>query len=129
VLLPVVVVILLLLLLPYSQNDVIFNKNPNLTTSYNGSLVKATGTYGVGSSARAIYLTHYLPYYLQLSDYNGIPVPLFLVPTGVGQTLGTTGVSATFTGANYNLGDVFKIASWFVETFFCYPGGTKNRLP
>lgn len=97
----------------YSQNGTLANKNPNLTTTYNGSLVKATGT---DSTPRTIYLTIKTPTTFDWTNYQGDSATGVTITPGTAQTLGSTGVSVTFTGGvNYNVGDVFKVASWFIE--------------
>ena len=100
-----------------SQNDVIASgakqSNPNLTTSYNGSLIKATGNYA--SNAQTIYITIATSSTFNWTDYNGNSGSAVSMTPGTAVALGGTGVSVTFTSTNYNIGDVFKIASWFVE--------------
>lgn len=96
----------------YSQTGTIATKNPNLTTSYNGSLIKASGT---DSTPRTIYITIKSPTTFDWTNYQGDAATGVTITPGTAQTLGSTGVSATFTAANYNVGDVFKIASWFIE--------------
>ncbi|MEI6690994.1 MAG: LamG domain-containing protein, partial [bacterium] len=110
----------------YSQNSTITPKNPNLSTSYNGSLVKVTGTYA--SSAKTIYITIKNANTFDWTDYNGNAGTSVAMTHGIAQALGTTGVSTTFTAANYNVGDVFKIASWFVEPVSS-TRGTKQQFP
>ena len=96
----------------YSQSGTLVDKNPNLTTSYNGSLIKVTGT---DTSPRTIYITIKSSTTFDWTNYAGDSSTGVTITPGVAQTLGSTGVSATFTSANYNVGDVFKIASWFIE--------------
>jgi hypothetical protein len=96
----------------YSQNGTLADKNPNLTTSYNGSLIKATGT---DSTPRTIYITIKSPTTFDWTNYQGDSATAVTITPGTAQTLGSTGVSATFTATNYNVGDVFKIASWYIE--------------
>ncbi len=96
----------------YSQSGTLVDKNPNLTTTYNGSLIKVTGT---DTSPRAIYITIKSPTTFDWTNYAGDSSTGVTITPGVAQTLGSTGVSATFTSAKYNVGDVFKIASWFIE--------------
>src|SRR3989344_4391665 len=96
----------------FSQNSVIV-KNPNLSATYNGSAIKVTGNYT--SNARTIYLTIKSPTTFDWTDYNGNAATGTTITPGTAQTLTGTGVSVKFTDARYNTGDVFKIASWFVE--------------
>jgi site-specific recombinase XerD len=96
----------------YSQNGTIADKNPNLTTTYNGSLIKATGT---DSTPRTIYITIKSPTTFDWTNYQGDAATAVTITPGTAQTLGATGVSATFSAATYNVGDVFKIASWYIE--------------
>lgn len=96
----------------YSQAGTLADKNPNLTTSYNGSLIKATGT---DSTPRTIYITIKSPTTFDWTNYQGDAATGVTITPGTAQALGSTGVSVTFTAANYNTGDVFKIASWYIE--------------
>ncbi len=96
----------------YSQAGTLADKNPNLTTSYNGSLIKATGT---DSTPRTIFITIKSPTTFDWTNYQGDSATGVTITPGTAQTLGSTGVSATFTATNYNVGDVFKIASWYIE--------------
>ena len=111
----------------FSQNEVIAQKNPNLSTSYNGSLLKVTGNYA--SNAKTIYITIKSPTTFDWTDYNGQAATGVTMTPGTAQALGTTGVSATFTNVNYNVGDVFKIASWFVEPASANARGSKAQFP
>ncbi len=98
-----------------SQNDVI-QPNKNLTTSYNGSLLQVTGRYT--SNAKTIYITIASPTTFNWTDYNGQSGSGVTMIPGTAQALGTTGVSVTFSNpptGGYNVGDIFRIASWFVE--------------
>ena len=96
----------------YSQNGTIADKNPNLTPSYNGSLIKATGT---DTTPRTIYITIKTPTTFDWTNYQGDEAAAVTITPGTAQTLGSTGVSVTFSAVNYNVGDVFKVASWFIE--------------
>lgn len=97
----------------YSQAGTLTDKNPNLTTSYNGSLIKATGT---DSDPRTIYITIKSPTTFDWTNYAGDSATEVTITPGTAQTLGSTGVSVTFTGGvTYNVGDVFKVASWYIE--------------
>ncbi len=109
----------------FSQNTTIV-KNPSLSTSYNGSLVKVTGTYT--SNAKTIYITIKSPTTFDWTDYNGQAATGVTMTPGTAQVLGGTGVSVTFTNVNYNTGDVFKIASWFVEPAST-TRGSKQQFP
>ena len=100
-------------------------KNPNLSTSYNGSLIKATGT---DSTPRTIYITIKSPTTFDWTNYNGQATTGVTITPGTAQALGTTGVSAKFTDARYNTGDVFKIASWFIEAESS-TRGAKQQFP
>ena len=110
----------------FSQNSTVPKNNPNLSTSYNGSLIKVTGTYA--SNAKTIYITIASPTTFNWTDYNGQAATAVTITPGVAQALGTTGVSATFTATSYNVGDVFKIASWFVEPSSA-TRGAKQQFP
>ncbi|MBP9817444.1 tail fiber domain-containing protein, partial [Candidatus Shapirobacteria bacterium] len=102
----------------FSQNSTIPQKNPNLTTSYNGSLIKVSGTYGVGTTnARTIYITMKGTTTFDWTDNNGNSQTGTTFVAGVGRTLTGTanGITLTFTNTTYNTGDVFKIASWVTE--------------
>src|SRR3989344_4356914 len=103
----------------FSQNDTNYSQtiNPNLSTTYNGSLLQVTGTYA--RNAKTIYITIKSPTTFDWTDYYGQAVTGVTMTPGTAQTLGTTGVSVKFSDVNYNVGDVFRIASWFVE-----PSGT-----
>jgi cytoskeletal protein CcmA (bactofilin family) len=96
----------------YSQNGTLADKNPNLTTSYNGGLIKVTGT---DSTPRTIFITIKSPTTFDWTNYQGDAATGVTITPGTAQALGATGVSATFTATNYNVGDVFKIASWYIE--------------
>jgi site-specific recombinase XerD len=96
----------------YSQNGTIADKNPNLTTTYNGSLIKVTGT---DTTPRTIYITIKSPTSFDWTNYQGDAATGVTITPGTTQTLGDTGVSVTFSAATYNVGDVFKIASWYIE--------------
>jgi len=97
----------------YSQAGTLADKNPNLTTTYNGSLIKVTGT---DSTPRTIYITIKSPTTFDWTNYQGDAASGVTITPGTAQTLGTTGVSITFTGGvSYNVGDVFKVASWYIE--------------
>lgn len=97
----------------YPQTGTLADKNPNLTTSYNGSLIKATGT---DSDPRTIYITIKSPTTFDWTNYAGDSATEVTITPGTAQTLGSTGVSVTFTGGvTYNVGDVFKVASWYIE--------------
>ena len=95
-----------------SQNETVPQKNPNLSTSYNGSLIKVTGT---DATPRTIFITIKSPTTFDWTNYQGDAVAGVTMTPGTAQALGTTGVSVTFTADNYNVGDTFKIASWFIE--------------
>ncbi len=110
----------------YSQAGTLADKNPNLTTKYNGSLIKATGT---DSTPRTIYITIKSPTTFDWTNYNGKSAAGVTITPGLTQTLGSTGVSVTFTGGvNYNVGDVFKIASWYIEPESAIRGA-KQQFP
>jgi glutamine cyclotransferase len=96
----------------FSQNSTVPEKNPNLSTTYNGSLIRATGT---DSTPQTIYITIKSPTTIDWTNYNGDAATGVTMTPGTAQTLGATGVSVTFSAVNYNTGDAFKIASWFIE--------------
>lgn len=112
----------------FSQNDTanLIHKNPNLSTTYNGSLVKATGTYS--SNAQTIYITIKSPTTFDWTDYNGNSATNVTITPGTAQTLVGT-VAVTFTQANYNIGDVFRIASWYTEPASANSRGAKAQFP
>ncbi len=114
----------------FSQNDTNYSQtvNPNLSTTYNGSALKVTGTYATAAAARTIYITIKSPTTFDWTDYNGNSATGTTITPGTAQTLTGTGVSVTFTNARYNTGDVFKIASWFVEPSGT-TRGTKAQFP
>ncbi|MFZ3301207.1 MAG: LamG-like jellyroll fold domain-containing protein [Microgenomates group bacterium] len=166
----------------YAQSGTIADKNPNLTTSYNGSLIKASGveasqaftndpaagssvvlnmtdttgfevgdrvyiTSSIGQEiakitaisantsvtvdtltlnhtttypmvnvvSSTIYITIKSPTTFDWTNYDGESATGVTITPGTAQTLGSTDVSVTFTSAYYNVGDVFKIASWYFE--------------
>lgn len=108
----------------FSQNTTIV-KNPSLSTVYNGSLVKVTGTYA--SNAKTIYITiNGNGNSFAWTDYNGNAGIAAMTP-GTAQSLVGT-VAVTFSNAKYNPGDVFKIASWVVEPTGS-TRGTKAQFP
>lgn len=110
----------------YSQNGTLADKNPNLTTSYNGSLIKATGT---DTTPRTIYITIKSPTTFDWTNYQGDSATGVTITPGTAQALGSTGVSATFTGGvSYNVGDVFKISSWYIEAESA-TRGAKQQFP
>lgn len=110
----------------YSQAGTIADKNPNLTPTYNGSLIKATGT---DSTPRTIYITIKSPTTFDWTNYQGDAATGVTITPGTAQTLGATGVSVTFTGGvNYNVGDVFKVASWYIEAESA-TRGAKQQFP
>lgn len=109
----------------YSQAGILADKNPNLTTSYNGSLVKAAGTM---ATPRTIYLTIKTPTTFDWNDYNGNSATNVTITPGIAQALAATGVSVTFSQATYNVGDVFAIASWYVEAASS-TRGAKRQFP
>ncbi|KKU32270.1 MAG: hypothetical protein UX47_C0015G0005 [Candidatus Collierbacteria bacterium GW2011_GWA2_46_26] len=109
----------------FSQNSTITKPNPNLSTSYNGSLIKVTGT---DTTPRTIYITIKSPTTFDWTNYQGDSATGVTITPGTAQTLGTTGVSANFTDARYNTGDVFKIASWFIEPSSS-TRGAKQQFP
>jgi DNA-binding transcriptional MerR regulator len=97
----------------FSQNSTVpYDKNPNLTTSYNGSLIRVTGT---DAEPTTIYITIKSPTTFDWTNYNGDAATGVTITPGIAQTLGVTGVSVTFSNVNYNTGDTFRIASWFIE--------------
>ncbi|MFH2085857.1 MAG: phage integrase N-terminal SAM-like domain-containing protein, partial [bacterium] len=108
-----------------SQSEVITAKNPNLSTTYNGSLLKVTGT---DSAPRSIYLTVKSPTTFDWTNYAGDAATAVTMTPGTAQALGDTGVSVTFTSTSYNVGDVFKIASWFIEGSGA-TRGSKQQFP
>lgn len=114
----------------FSQNTTIVN-NPSLSTIYNGSLLKVTGTYTTQAVTRTIYVTIKSPTTFDWTDYNGNSATGVTMTPGTAQSLSGTAasISLTFTGGTkYNTGDVFKIGSWVVE-----PSGTtrgaKTQFP
>ncbi|MBP9702489.1 tail fiber domain-containing protein [Candidatus Woesebacteria bacterium] len=109
----------------YSQSGTLADKNPNLTTTYNGSLIKATGT---DSTPRTIFITIKSPTTFDWTNYEGDSATAVTITPGTAQALGSTGVSATFTATNYNVGDVFKIASWYIEAESA-TRGAKQQFP
>ena len=112
----------------FSQAELITRNNPNLSTTYNGSLVKTTGTYTSESAARSIYLTITTPSTFNWNDYNGNSATGVSMTFGSDQALGSTGVSVNFTNTSYNIGDTFKVASWYVEPAST-TRGTKQQFP
>ncbi|HCR92557.1 MAG TPA: hypothetical protein DIU47_01195, partial [Candidatus Pacebacteria bacterium] len=110
----------------FSQNSTIWTPNPNLSSTYNGSLLQASGTYA--SNAKTIYVTIKSPTTFDWTNYNGNSATGVTVTPGTSQSLAGTGVSVKFTDAKYNTGDVFKIASWFVEPSGS-TRGTKQQFP
>ncbi len=110
----------------FSQSSTVPENNPNLSTTYNGSLIKASGRYSSGG--QTIYITIKSPTTYDWTDYNGESATGVSIDPGTSQTLGNTGVSVTFTGTNYNVGDVFKVASWFTEATGS-TRGSKQQFP
>ncbi|KKU17592.1 MAG: PDK domain-containing protein, nonfunctional, partial [Candidatus Pacebacteria bacterium GW2011_GWA1_46_10] len=98
-----------------SQSDTVPDVNPNLNTTYNGSLIKATGTYPSNANAKPIYITIKTPTTFDWTNYNGHAATAVTITPGTAQALGSSGVSITFSNVLYNVGDVFRIASWYVE--------------
>jgi hypothetical protein len=87
--------------------------NGNLSLLYNGSLITATGRYT--ASARGIDITIKSSTTFDWTDNNGNSGTGVTIVPGTAQSLGTTGVSIEFEDYYYNVGDVFKVASWYVE--------------
>ncbi len=109
----------------YAGNSTFFDNNPNLTTSYNGSLLKVTGTR---STAKTIFVTIKTPTTFDWTDYVGNSASGVTMTFGTAQQLGATGIYVTFTGASYNVGDVFRIASWYIESSGS-TRGSKQQFP
>lgn len=98
----------------------------NLSTTYNGSLIKAIGRYS--SNPRPILITITSPFTFNWTDNNGNSASGVTITPGVSQVLGSTGVSIIFTGAQYMTGDVFQVASWFTEPTSSVRG-SKQEFP
>ena len=115
----------------------------NLSTTYNGSLIKATGTYNTEDGYIDIEIvstsTSTITYNWDTSgsSYGG--------ETGATATFGVadslcddgatcaagedTGIDVTFQKTNYKIGDRFRIASWYIEPATANDRGSKQAFP
>jgi hypothetical protein len=121
------------------------NPPANLSTRYNGGLIKATGRYTTGEEDGPILITiksdneatdsanPSLTFDWKTIDgstpsHSGSDIT---TPKGAAYTLetGTTDISITFSQANYHAGDMFKIASWYLEPTTANDRGSKQQFP
>jgi len=126
----------------FSQNDTNPNQqvNPNLSTSYNGSVLLVSGqmSTSLANPAKTVFVT------VKSTTANTITfdwsdgsvgknavTATFAQLTELTTQGGTnTGVFTRFMKAKYNSGDVFRIASWYIEnTTGTTTRGSKAQFP
>ena len=129
-----------------TQSSSLSNPPSNLSKTYNGGLIKASGRYATGEDDGQIYITiksdneatdsanPTITIDWQTMDDPASPAHSgsnVIVTKGTATTLetGTNDVTVTFTHANYNSGDNFKIASWFLEPATANDRGSRQIFP
>jgi Concanavalin A-like lectin/glucanases superfamily len=118
----------------------------NLSTSYNGGLIKVSGRYTASEEDGPILITirsdneatasgnPSITFDWKTLDNPGSPAHSgsnVTIDKGVAYTLetGTTDVSVTFTQTQYHAGDLFRIASWYLEPATANDRGSKQAFP
>jgi predicted GH43/DUF377 family glycosyl hydrolase len=125
---------------PNWYNGVSLQTTSNLSTSYNGSLIKVEGEYGSAGSEHG-----YIDLTITGTTVTGITANITssdgsCTATGAALTFGTkyafvsgscsaSTITINPARGNYNNGDKFRIASWYVEPTVANVRGSKREFP
>lgn len=118
----------------------------NLSTTYNGRLIKVSGRYATGEEDGPILITILsdneatesanpsLTFNWRSNGHSGTANHSgsnITVNKGTAYTLetGTNDIDITFTNTRYHAGDIFKIASWYLEPETANDRGEKQAFP